>query len=145
MLKLSALIVTITSAIGAFGQVRPDLVVSALTANPDPSGQFIVKVTVTVSNVCRGSESETSFVMVTFRENAQPGSKQIYFIGSRIKALKGGTSQTVVFDVAASGKDIELGRHVFAEVDPYRTTAEASESNNWRTINPNAAGDPQCR
>jgi hypothetical protein len=49
-----------------------------------------------------------------------------------------------MFDAAASGKQIELTRHVLAEVDPYRKVSEKSESNNWRTLNPSAAGSAEC-
>jgi hypothetical protein len=37
---------------------------------------------------------------------------------------------------------------VFAEADPYKKVAEASEDNNWRTMFPDGAGtvlnQPQC-
>lgn len=145
MLKLATAIVIVSSAMTAFGQVRPDLVVSGLAVDPDPSGRFVAKVSVTVTNDCRGSETAPSFVIITFKESSQPGAKAIYFVGSRVNALKGGERQTLTFDAAASGKQIGLDRHVLAEVDPYRKIAEASENNNWRTINPGSSGASQCR
>ncbi len=145
MQKLTAAIVIVSLAMTVFGQARPDLVVSGLVVNPDATGRFVAKVSVTVSNDCRGSETAASFVMITFRESAKPGSKAIYFVGRRVNALKGGERQTLTFDATTSGKQVALDRHVLAEVDPYGKIAEASENNNWRTINPNAAGSPQCK
>lgn len=144
MQKLATAIVIVLSAMTVFGQVRPDLVVSGLVVDPDSSGRFVVKVSVTISNDCRGSEAAASFVMITFKESAEPGSKAIYFVGRRVNPLKGGERQTLTLDATASGKQIGLDRHVHAEVDPYRKIAEASENNNWRTINPNASGGSQC-
>ena len=127
-------------------QSKPDLVVSGVHIDPDAGGSFVARVMVTVSNGCRGSDTHVSFVMVTFKENSERGSKAIYFVGSRVNALKGGESQTLTFDAAASGKQIGLDRHILVEVDPYRKIAETSEDNNWRTKNPDAVGGaPQCR
>src|SRR5687768_9101242 len=124
MVQMFATFIVIASAtVGAIGQVKPDLVVAALAVDADSDGRFAARVTVTVSNICRGSDAGASFVMVTFKENANAGSKAIYFVGSRVKPLKGGDSQTLIFDATASGKQIALDRHVIAEVDPYRKTA----------------------
>ena len=133
-----------TAATGALAQAKPDLVVAALVIEPDASGRTMGRVSVTVSNPCRGSFSDSSFVLVTFKENDQPGAKSIYFVGSKVRPLKGGDSQLLVFDAAVSTKQIEMSRHVLAEVDPYRKVAERSESNNWRSLNPAAAGYAEC-
>ena len=136
----------ISTPLTMLGQSKPDLVVSSMHIDPDPGGSFVTRVRVTVLNACRGSGTNASFVMVTFKENSQPGSKAIYFVGSRVNALNGGESQTLTFDAAASGKQIGMDRYVLVEVDPYRKIAEASEDNNWRTKNPDAdAGAPQCK
>jgi len=145
LVKLAIPMVIISAVLSVPGQIKPDLVVTGLQVDPDASGRFAARVTVTVSNSCRGSATDASFVMVTFKETSRPGSKAIYFVGSRVNPLKGGESQTLIFDAAASGKQIGLDRHVLAEVDPYRKIAEATETNNWRTINPNDAGSPQCK
>ena len=136
---LIAVIVVASAGLAAFGQ-KPDLVVSALAVDADGDGRFAGRVTVTVSNTCRGSDSSASFVLVTFKENAGAGSKAVYFVAGKVRPLKGGDSQTLTFDASASGKQIALDRHVIAEVDPYRKTAEVSETNNWRTLFPEAAG-----
>jgi len=147
--KFAAGIVVASATLTTLGQVKPDLVVAGLTVDPDALGQFVARVSVTVSNVCRGSEANTSFVIVTFKENSAAASKSIYFVGSRVRPLKGGESQTLTFDAAASAKQIALGSFVLAEVDPYGKTSEASESNNQRTLNPsgggNASSPAQCR
>ena len=142
MPTLAALIVIAIATMALHGQAKPDLVVAALAVDADADGRFAGRVTVTVSNICHDSSAGATFVMVTFKENARPGSKQIYFVGSRVKPLKGGETQTLIFDARASGKQIGLDRHVLAEVDPYRKTAEVSETNNWRTLSPEAAGAP---
>ena len=140
--KLTLVLMITTTTMGVFAQAKPDLVVSGLTVEHDASGQAVARVSVTVSNACRGTSSEPTFVLVTFKESEQPGSKAIYFVGSKVRPLKGGESQTLMFE--ASGKHIELTRHVLAEVDPYRKVGEKSESNNWRTLNPSAAGAAGC-
>jgi hypothetical protein len=145
IVKLAFLLMVMTATtLGVLGQGKPDLIVTALGIGPDSSGQAVGRVSVTVSNPCRATTSDPSFVLVTFKENDQPGSKSIYFVGSKVRPLKGGESQTLMFDAAASGKQIELTRHVLAEVDPYRKVSEKSESNNWRTLNPPAAGAAEC-
>ncbi len=146
MISKFAIALMITSAsLTAFGQAKSDLIVSALAVEPDPGGRFIARVSVTVLNACRGVATAQSFVLVTFKEHEHAGAKSIYFVGSKVKTLKGGESQTLMFDTSATGKQIELTRHGVAEVDPYRKVAEVSEDNNWRTLNPGAAGVSQCR
>jgi hypothetical protein len=130
----------VTSALTAAAQTRGDLVVSRLEAFPDPAGRVIAKISVTVSNVCRGSHAAASFVLVTFKESDRSGSKAVYFVGSKLKALPGGESQTLNFEPVNSGKEIAVSNYVLAEVDPYRKVAETDELNNWRALNP--AGAP---
>ena len=116
------------------------MVVSSLSFDPDPSGRLIGKVYVTVANACRGSAARQSFVMVTFKESERAGAKAIYFVGSRVRPLRGGESQTLHFDAIAGGKEVSPSSHVVAEVDPYKKVDEVSEENNWRTLNPAGAG-----
>ncbi len=142
--KFAIVLVITTASLTALAQAKPDLIVAGLAFEPDPGGRFVARVSVTVSNACRGAGSAPSFVLVTFRESDKPGSKSIYFVGSKVRALRGGESQTLNFDAAASGKHIELTRHVLAEVDPYKKIAEADEKNNWRTLFPDAGGQSQC-
>ena len=132
------LILALTVALHA--QARPDLVITSLGFDPDPSGRLVGKVFVTIANACRGSESGQSFVIVTFKESDRAGAKAIYFVGSRLKPLRGGESQTLQFDAAASGKAVSPSSHVVAEVDPYKKVNEVDEGNNWRTINPASGG-----
>ncbi len=142
--KLSIVLVITTATLSSLAQVKSDLIVTGLTVELDAGGQFISRVSVKVSNACRGAGSAPSFVLVTFRESDKPGSKAIYFVGSKVKPLRGGESQTLIFDTAASGKYIERTRHVLAEVDPYKKIAEADENNNWRTLFPDAGGQSKC-
>ena len=133
-ISILLIVVTLVSA----AQARPDLIVSKVTMIRDKSGIFVEKVEVTVTNGCRGSSSGPSDVLVTFKENEQPGAKAIYYVGNGVRALKGGESQTQTFNVAE--KKIVFGRYVFVEADPYKKVAEASEDNNWRTLFPEDGG-----
>jgi hypothetical protein len=142
--KLAMAFLFSTLSLTAAGQGKPDLIVASLVVEPNTSG-YSGRVSVTVTNPCRGSGAPPSFLLVTFKESEQPGAKSIYFVGSKVKALKGGETQTLTFDASASGKQIELTRYVIAEVDPYRKVAEVNEGNNWRTLNPAAAEPPGCR
>ena len=137
MLRTVVYIFLLISSVSiASAQVRGDLVVSRLEALPDATGRVIAKVSVTVSNACRGSHAAASFVLVTFKESDRPGSKAVYFVGSKLKALAGGESQTLNFEPTSSGKEILVSNYVIAEVDPYRKVVETDELNNWRSLNP---------
>lgn len=141
-----ALLITGGSALHA-QTPQPDLIVRAAGITRDSTGLFVDKITVAVSNWCKGSTAETSYVLVTFKTSAQPDAKAIHYIGNTVKALKGGESYSQTFDV--SDKKIGVGRHVHIEVDPYKKVAEASEDNNWRTMFPHGLGtmlnQGQCR
>lgn len=117
---------------------KPDLTVTTLRSESDASGQFLKRIAVNVTNGCRETSAAISYVLITFKENNQPDAKAIYYIGNTVKALKGGESATQIFDV--SEKKIAVGSYVFAEADPYKKVAEASEDNNWRTLYPTGAG-----
>ncbi|HLM01023.1 MAG TPA: CARDB domain-containing protein [Pyrinomonadaceae bacterium] len=119
-------------------QAKPDLIVSRVGITKDASGLFVEKISVTVTNACRETEAATSYVLVTFRQNAQKDAKAIFYVGNTVKALRGGESHTQTFDV--SQKKIGVGRHVYVEADPYKKISEASEDNNWRTLFPDGAG-----
>lgn len=125
------------AVVSARSQVQPDLIVRRVSLTRDATGLFVNKVTVHVSNGCMNSTAAASYVLVTFRETAAPGSKAIFYVGNTVKPLKGGESHIQTFDV--SQKKIGVGRHIFAEADPYKKVAEASEDNNWFTVNPYGA------
>jgi len=116
----------------------PDLIVSKAGVTSDRSGLFMEKITVTVTNACRNQAAGASHVLVTFKENERAGAKAIYFVGSAVKALRGGESSTQTFDL--STKKIAFSTYVFIEADPYKKVSEASEDNNWRTLFPDVAG-----
>jgi CARDB len=148
MAKLTGTLIFVTAVLStpiwAAGQSRPDLVVTDLVLGRRENE--VAKVSVTVSNHCTGTESAASFVLLTFKESEASGSKTVYFAGSKVKPLKGGERQILTFDLLGSGKRIEADRHVRAEIDPYNATVEVNEGNNWRTLNPTAAGEVgRCR
>lgn len=126
------------AAIDARAQAKPDLIVSRVVIIKDASGLFVDKISVTVKNSCREAEAAVSYVLVTFKQNDKKDAKSIFYIGNTVKSLKGGESNTQTFDV--SEKKIGVGRYVYAEADPYKKVAEASEENNWRTLFPDGAG-----
>lgn len=114
----------------------PDLVVSSLAVGKGAGG-IAASVRVTVTNTCEAAAAE-SYVLATFMDKA--GGKTLYLVGNTVKALKGGESQTAVFDV--SGKKMPAGSHVSVEVDPYKKVKEDSEGNNWSKLNPNSSPFP---
>lgn len=126
------------AAFALAAQAKPDLIISRVEVTKDPSGYFLQKVTVTVTNSCRETNAGISYVLITFKQNEQRDAKSIYYVGNIVKALKGGESQTQAFDV--SSEKISYGRYVFAEADPYKKISEASEDNNWRSLFPDGAG-----
>lgn len=128
----------VSAAIETRAQAKPDLIVSRVGITKDATGLFVQKITVTVTNGCREAEAATSYVLVTFRQNAQKDAKAIFYVGNTVKTLKGGESYTQTFDVGE--KKIGVGRHVHVEADPYKKVSEASEDNNWRTLFPDGAG-----
>ena len=132
-----ALFLLFAVASSARSQVQPDLIVRRVTVTRDVTGLFVNKVTVNVANGCMNSSAAASYVLVTFRETAASGAKAIFYVGNTVKPLKGGESHIQTFDV--SEKKIAVGRHIFAEADPYKKIAEASEDNNWFTVNPYGA------
>lgn len=138
------LVLTIVVLIGvvftvdASAQVQPDLIVKELSITKDGTGQFVDKVTVGVSNACGQSRSGVAYVLVTFKQSSAKDAKPIYYIGNTVRALRGGEIQYQTFDV--SEKKIGGGSYVYAEADPYKKVTEADEGNNWRTLNPTAAG-----
>jgi hypothetical protein len=87
---------------------------------------------------CEASAAE-SYVLAKFMDKA--GGKELSYIGNTVKALKGGESQTQVFDL--SGKNLPAGSHVSVEVDPYAKVREDVEGNNLRKLNPNVAPFPE--
>jgi len=117
---------------------KPDLMVTTARLESDASGQFVKRIAVNVTNSCRETSAAASYVLITFKESNQKDAKAIYYIGNTVKALKGGESDTQIFDV--SERKIALGSYVFAEADPYKKVSEASEDNNWRTLFPDGAG-----
>lgn len=137
-LAIFLLCISAATAIETRAQGKPDLIVSRVGIIKDASGLFVDKVSVTVTNGCRETEAATSYVLVTFRQNAQKDSKAIFYVGNTVKTLKGGESHTQTFDV--SQKKIGVGRHLYVEADPYKKVSEASEDNNWRTLFPDGAG-----
>ena len=145
-LKFLAVLIFVTLPASAV-LAMPDLIVSGASLTRDKSGWFVERITVTVTNACRQPTAGASYVLVTFKENDQSGAKGIYFVGSTVKALKGGESSIQTFDV--SMKKIPAETFVYIEADPYKKVAEANESNNWRTLFPDAAGSgptqDECR
>lgn len=131
-------IFALPAAFFSAAQAKPDLIVSRVEIIKDKSGLFVEKITVAVTNGCRDASAGASYILITFKENAEAGAKAIYFIGNTVKALKGGESQTQTFDIA--DKKIGVGRYVYVEADPYKKVSEASEDNNWRTLFPDGAG-----
>lgn len=125
----------------------PDLVVSNVEMTRDRSGLFVGSIRVTVANGCLKTTAGPSYVVVTFKDSEKQDAKPLYYIGNAVKPLNGGVRQTLTFKV--SGKKIVFGRYVLVEVDPYKKVVEASESNNWRTLFPEAAGETlskaQCK
>lgn len=129
----------------AQAQAKPDLLVSRFNVQEDGNG-FVKQVLVKVTNVCTQAAG-ASYVLVTFKQSAEPGAKQIYMIGNTVKALKAGESQIHTFPIT----DIKIGagRHIFVEADPYKKVVEANEGNNWITKNPHkrpsqSSGTYQC-
>lgn len=135
---VSAMFFLALALISAQAQAKPDLTVSKIEITKDRSNLFVQKVTVTVVNGCREASANTSYVLVTFKQNDKKDAKAIYYVGNTVKALKGGESQTQTFDV--SGEKIGVGRYIYVEADPYKKISEASEDNNWRTLFPDGAG-----
>lgn len=133
--KSISILVFVTTLVSA-AQTKPDLIGFKVTLTRDKSGIFVEKVEVTVTNTCRNSATRGSYVLVTFKENEQPSSKAIYYAGNAVRALKGGESQTQTFNVME--KKIVFGRYLFIEADPDKKVAEASETNNWRTLFPDS-------
>lgn len=121
-------------------QTRPDLYVRGVTATQVDrnGGAFVGRVIVVAANFCRGSVAGPSYVQVTFKSRSANDGKSLFFIGKAVKPLRGGESQTLIFDVRS--QNIRYGRHVLVEVDPYKKVNEASEDNNWRTLFPDGAG-----
>lgn len=127
-------------AVAANAQTKPDLWVSKIEITKDDTNLFVDKIAVTVNNSCRQANADASYVLVTFKQNDKKDAKAIYYVGNTVKALKGGESFTQTFDV--SQKKIGVGRYVYVEADPYKKVSEASENNNWRTLFPDAVGEP---
>lgn len=117
---------------------KPDLMVTTVRLESDEKRQFVKRIAVNVTNSCRETSAAASYVLITFKESNQKDAKAIYYIGNTVKALKGGESDTQIFDV--SEKKIAYGSYVFVEADPYKKISEASEDNNWRTLFPDGAG-----
>lgn len=124
--------------IAAQAQPQPDLMVRQVTITKDASELFVNKIMVVVVNVCSKSNAGTSYVLATFKQSAAKDAKAIYYVGNTVKALKGGEAYVQTFDV--SEKKIGAGRYIYVEADPYKKVAEASEDNNWLTLNPNGSG-----
>ena len=134
-LPLALVVMLIASA---QSQVQPDLIVRRVSVTKDPTGQFVNKVTVNVGNGCMNSSAAASYVLVTFKQSSANDAKAIYYIGNTVRALKGGESHIQTFDV--SEKKIGTTKFIFAEADPYKKVLEASEDNNWFTVNPYGNG-----
>jgi hypothetical protein len=112
----------------------PDLVIS--NAKIEKTGELAERLIVTVLNRCGGAAGPT-YLLATFKQNAEPNSKPIYFVGHAIKALRGGESTINIFDL--KGKNITPGTFVLIEVDPYKNVKESNKDNNTMTLNPNSA------
>ncbi len=138
--------------IGAAGAVevpaqwRPDLIVSQATLTKDPTGSFVNKIVVAVTNACGKASAGMSYVLITFKQSSSKDAKAVYYIGNTVKPLKGGETSVQTFNI--SGQKIGAGTYIYIEVDPYRKVPEANKDNNWRTINPDDAGTnlspPRC-
>jgi len=138
LIVTAILLASVSAAVEAKAQAQPDLVVRQVTIIKDSSGLFVNKIVVAVANACSKSNAGTSYVLVTFKTSAAKDAKAIYYIGNTVKALKGGETSVQTFDV--SEKKIGAGRYIYVEADPYKKVTEASEDNNWRTLNPKGAG-----
>jgi|RhiMetdeSRZDD1v2_1073273.scaffolds.fasta_scaffold439445_2 CARDB protein len=138
-------LVLIGTLMTAQAQAKPDLLVSRFHIQEDSNG-FVKQVTVKVTNVCTKASS-ASYVLVSFKQSAEPGAKTIFTVGNTVKALKGGESDIHIFPIT----DIKIGagRHILVEADPYKKVGEANEDNNWLTENPHqrpskSSGTYQC-
>ena len=128
------------------GQSQPDLIVRQVDVTQDLTGSFIKKILVTVMNACGKTHAGTSYVLVTFKQNASKDARAIYYVGNTVRPLNGGETYSLAFDVAAQKIGVEA--FVLIEADPYKKVSKANEDNNWRTVNPADAGTylnpPRC-
>lgn len=138
-LLILASIITIGVSVAAKvqAQAQPDLIVRQATITKN-ANYYVDKITVAVTNACNGSTAGTSYVLVTFKESPGKDAKAIYYIGNTVKALKGGETYAQTFSVGE--RRIPYNKYIYVEVDPYKKVTEASEDNNWRTLNPSGAG-----
>ena len=143
-MKKDLLVLFVCFAIAGFAsvatsaQVQPDLIVKDVSISKDGTGQFVDKITVAVTNECGGTIAGASYVLVTFKQSSASDAKAIYYIGNTVRALRFGETQWHTFDV--SEKKIDAGSYIYVEADPYKKITEADETNNWRSLNPKAAG-----
>jgi hypothetical protein len=130
----------------AKAQSLPDLIVRQVEITRDPKGLILNKIIVSVMNACGKANAGKSYVLVTFKENASPDARAIYFVGDTVRPLKGGETYALTFDVYAQKMGVQT--FILIESDPYKKVAEANEENNWRTVNPVDAGTssspPRC-
>ena len=117
-------------------QAKPDLIVSKIVLTRGGGGILVDRVSITVRNGCVDA-ANSSHLQITFKENAESDAKQIYYLVSPIRALHGGESQTLTFNVLE--KKIVYGRYFIAEVDTYKKIDEVSEENNLRTMFPDGS------
>lgn len=123
----------------AVAQAKPDLIISRFGLSKDSAG-LVTKITVKVTNICT-ADAGPSYVAITFKESAQADAKILHLAGIEVPALKAGASST--HTLSFIGDKLNAGLHMFVRADPYKKVAEASEDNNWWTVNP--SGHPQTK
>jgi hypothetical protein len=132
------LLLLATSGLAARAQAKSDLIVARASIAKDTEG-FVKSVAVTITNFCQASAAKDFQVRVLFKRSADKDAKNIYFASREVVTLEGGASRTLTFDFDITDIKIGAGRHLLVEVDPFNKVSEASEDNNWRTLNPNGA------
>ena len=123
-------LVTVTAAITTFAQPKPDLMITRFQVFQDAGG-LVTKLVVKVTNVCT-ADAGASYVLITFKESAV--GKAIHEVGNTVPPLKAGESSVQSFSM--NGFKVSAAKHILVEADLYKKVLEATEDNNWWTVNP---------
>ena len=136
-------LVMVTAAITTLAQPKPDLMITRFQVSQDAGG-LVTKLVVKVTNVCT-ADAGASYVLVTFKESA--AGKPIHEVGNTVPPLKAGESSIQSFSM--NGFKVSANTHILVEADVYKKVPEATEDNNWWTVNPSGhppklSGSFQC-
>lgn len=134
-----------------FGQtIVPDFVINRINVelSTGEKVQYITKVRVLVSNLCKNSDAVSSYALITFSESEK--GKKLFYLGNSFAPIAGGKSTWLTLDVTE--KKLTYRTYIRAEVDPYQKIYEGSEDNNWATYYMNRTpknesaplGTPNC-